>query len=97
MLQQNTNINHNNFNCVRIYLVFGCISFLHFIFKDMDCQDFPLRMNFIQRSSLFQVFDIMRLQLWQICATLNLGNIWEAWLGWDGCGKYGDRDSDALL
>ena len=49
----------------------------------MDCQDFPLRMNFIQRSSLFQVFDIMRLQLWQICATLNLGksNIWEAWLG----------------
>ena len=52
----------------------------------MDCQDFPLRMNFIQRSSLFQVFDIMRLQLWQICASLHLGksNIWEAWLGWDG-------------
>ena len=97
MLQQNTNINHYTFNCVRIYLVFGCISFLHFIFKDMDCQDFPLRMNFIQRSSLFQVFDIMRLQLWQICATLNLGksSIWEAWLGWDGCGKC--RDSDALL
>ena len=65
----------------------------------MDCQDFPLRMNFIQRSSLFQVFDIMRLQLWQICATLNLGNIWEAWLGKDGCGKYSDRDCDcdALL